>query len=193
MTIQSRKYKINNIKQLVDLNGASTNFKLEFKVTCLEKDKEFDCVVIDQTTLDSGETLPYKRVKGSLSGNFKIDNNIYQSYYLILKSDTECEVEVEINFEELPKNVPTLPPAPKENLTLDESPSINWKKILIIVGIIAIIGLVIWIYLSKNPGFNPFSGSNTVSSFPSLPVKSVVPSNKTPSNNLSSRLRDIEF
>ena len=100
MTIQNRKYKINNIKQLVDLNGTSTNFKLEFKVTCLEKDKEFDCVVIDQTTLDSGETLPYKRVKGSLSGNFKVDNNIYQSYYLILKSDSECEVEVEINFEE---------------------------------------------------------------------------------------------
>lgn len=156
---------IDTIKQLIDINGDSTNFKADFTVAAPNGDN-FKLVVADQNTLDDGSELQYQDVKGSLSGTVTHDKNLYQNYYLVLKADHAVPVTVDINFEELPlKNLeyqpkaysppgsaqPLPPGAPPADLdaTLAEalqmrergqSPKkeggVNWKLILIIAVIL---------------------------------------------------------
>ena len=47
-----RTYTLDKIRQLIDLNGDSTNFDISFKVTS-RNGEVFDIVVVDQTTLDT--------------------------------------------------------------------------------------------------------------------------------------------
>ena len=100
---QTKKtYTLGKIKQLIDLNGDSTNFNLSFKVSCKDN-TPFNLLVVDQTTLDNSPKLDYKESKGTISGNIVADKNIFQNYFLILKSDTPCEVDVELMKNELPR------------------------------------------------------------------------------------------
>lgn len=105
-------YKINKIKQLIDINGDSTNFDATFTAISLDG-TEFDVLVVDQTTLDNSEDLQYKKAEaGKMSGNIVADKNVYQNYFLILKSDKPCDVNVEINKKEIapnPKNMEVIP------------------------------------------------------------------------------------
>lgn len=92
---------LDTIKQLIDINGDATNFKADFTVTAPNGDN-FYMLVVDQNKLDSGEELQYREVRGSESGSILADKNIYQNYYLVLKSDRPIPVEININFEPLP-------------------------------------------------------------------------------------------
>ena len=57
---QNKKtYTLGKIKQLIDLNGDSTNFDLSFNVTC-QDDIPYNILVVDQTTLDNTPELQYK-------------------------------------------------------------------------------------------------------------------------------------
>lgn len=98
-------YKINKIKQLIDINGDATNFDATF--TAISKDgTEFDVLVIDQTTLDNTEELEYKKAEGGkMGGRIVADKNVYQNHFLILKSDKPCDVEVEITKQEIQPKV----------------------------------------------------------------------------------------
>jgi hypothetical protein len=100
----SKLVNVNNIQQLVDLNGELTNFKLDFKVIS-ENSVPFKTVVISQSKLDSGEILDFKNVdNGTISGNIVSDNGVKQNYYLILKSENPVKCTVEINLQEIPLN-----------------------------------------------------------------------------------------
>ena len=156
---QSKKiYTLGKIKQLIDLNGDSTNFDLSFKVTCAD-DTHFDVLVVDQATLDNNQELEYKKTQKIISGNILTDKNIvYQNYFLILKSDKECTVEVELIKKILPKPVENAQPLdqnlklPKRNSAKSqESSGINWKKIGLI-SVVVLIGLgILWVlYKRKN-------------------------------------------
>jgi len=62
-----KTYTLGKIKQLIDLNGDSTNFNLNFKVTAMDSSQPFNILVVDQTTLDNTPELNYKEVtKGQL-------------------------------------------------------------------------------------------------------------------------------
>ena len=102
MPVKTNTYKIGKLKQLIDLNGDNTNFNISFKVTS-ENGEDFNALVVDQKTLDSGDELNYKLANGVLSGTINADKNVYQNYFLILKADTPTNVTVEINIEELPQ------------------------------------------------------------------------------------------
>ena len=97
----NQTYKLGKIKQLIDLNGDSINFDISFSVKCKDS-TPFNLLVVDQETLDN-EDLVYKDAKHSISGNIVADKNIYQNHFLILKSDTPCDVEVEIKKIDLPE------------------------------------------------------------------------------------------
>lgn len=98
MTSVSKTYTIGKLKQLIDLNEDSVNFKTEFKVTSTSP---FDMAVVDQTALDSNE-FEYKHVTTEeISGNVKNDKNIYQNYFMILKADTPTEVQVFLDKQEI--------------------------------------------------------------------------------------------
>lgn len=99
-----KKYNISSIKQLVDLNGRVVNFHLTFTVKSLSNEP-FDALVVTQEMLDSNAPLNYQRAEGEISGQIKNDNNVYNSYFLCLKSDKTQEVEVKTTMEEVPANV----------------------------------------------------------------------------------------
>jgi len=95
------KYSISSIKQLIDLNGSRVNFHLSFQVKSLTNEP-FDALVVTQEMLDSNSPLNYQRAEGEISGQIKNDNNVYNSYFLCVKSDKTMEIEVTVNITDVP-------------------------------------------------------------------------------------------
>ena len=106
MSTRNKVYKLNKIQQLVDLNGDATNFRVKFTAKTQNPTDEFEVLVLNQTQLDSDEvnSLEYKKVKGSISGNIVSDKSIYQNFFLALRGENDKEVMVDLDFEELPEN-----------------------------------------------------------------------------------------
>lgn len=145
-----KNYTLTSRQQLVDLNGDTTNFDLSFIVTSIDG-SPFDLIVVDQNTLDNNPNLDYKHVdSGTMSGNIISDKNIYENYYLCLKSDKNCEVEITIDKKEIPANIPVniphpphlVPKAPQYTHTQSsvihpmKRTNTNWKLILIVIIVI---------------------------------------------------------
>ena len=157
-----KNYTLTPRQQLVDLNGDTTNFDLSFVVTSIDG-SPFNLIVVDQNTLDNNPNLDYKNVdNGTMSGNIISDKNIYENYYLCLKSDKDCEVEVIIDKREIPANIPP-PPAPKAPRYTHTQPSFNtniahpmkrsttnWKLILIVIIVICGGLYLYYLYNKKN-------------------------------------------
>lgn len=100
---------VNNIKQLVDINGDVTNFTAKFTVTSLEG-KNFQMTVADQNMLDSDDPLQYKEVKGSISGTISSDKNIYTNYYIAVKAAEPTQIKINVELKEMPlKDLPYTP------------------------------------------------------------------------------------
>ena len=97
----TKKIILTRIQQLVDLNDDTKNFELAF--TAKSKNKEpFQMVIVDQDTLDNTPALEYKYVNnGIISGNIKNDNDKYKNFYVCLKSEKTCEVEITIDKKEI--------------------------------------------------------------------------------------------
>lgn len=151
-----KTYSVSNVKQLIDLNGDSTNFDIKFRVSS-HNHEPFDILVVDQTTLDNNPNLQYKKAdKGEISGDLKHENNVYQNYFLILRADNPCNCDVEITKKELPKAqkpVPQQPPVqPQQNHRAlpgpPKSDGFNWMKILLVVGVVTAGGILFY-WLSK--------------------------------------------
>jgi hypothetical protein len=150
---ETKTYDVNKVKQLIDLNGDSVNFDMTFKVTCHD-DTPFKMLVVDQTTLDSNsDNLEYKEVTNSLSGNILADKNVYQNYFLILKSDKECKVDVELDKKDLPITQEIEKPTNNfhkmHKELLESESSFDLKKILLISVIIGG-SLLLWYLYYKN-------------------------------------------
>lgn len=172
-----KTYSLSSTQQLIDVNGETTNFDLSFSVTSKGK-QPFDLLVVDQSTLDNNPNLEFKRAnEGSMSGNIISDKNIYQNYFLCLKSESPCEVDVTIDKKEISPNlqesnqimnglhqpqVPQIqhPPLPYDQPLTKIPPPIqhqcqvssgtNWKMIFITV-ILVCGGLYLYyLYTNKN-------------------------------------------
>ena len=180
-----KTYKLSNMRQLIDLNGDLTNFDLRFNAKSKNK-ANFYALIVDQTTLDSSPELEYKQAEGEISGNLISDKNVYQNYFLVLKSDKPCDCEVIIDIKQIePKldneplqQIPQEPSKPQST-----SSKMNWK--VIIVAVLVVCGLF---YLYKvyfngefsvdiveegvGTGSNVFSGK-TIESIPDFSGGSV--------------------
>jgi len=167
MSQTKKTYTLGKIKQLIDLNGDSTNFDLSFTITC-QDETPFQILVVDQTTLDNTPELQYKQVTKTISGNIVNDKNVYQNYFLILKSDTPCMVDVELVKKDLPKTpdsamggvgdgIGEMPlTAPTRRVSTPPPSSIDWKKIgLIALVVIAGLCLLWWLYKRKSNSEEP--------------------------------------
>lgn len=161
-TSTTNVYQISSIRQLVDLNQDMINFNIDFHVKS-ENGEAFECLVIDQQTLDSEETLQYKKVPGVINGSVSSYKNIYQSYYLILRADEPCNVEVTLNIERLEDNLPLNDPqpivVPEQQVMMPDGSSSgvmkwlkNWK-ILFAIGVI--VAVIIYIYMSNKKPKEP--------------------------------------
>ena len=123
MSIINQTYNIAKQRQLIDLNGDMINFDITFTATSKDG-KTFNIIVVDQEKIDSNAIadMQYKIANGSISGNVVEDKNIHKNYYLCLKADTPCEVNIKIERMEIPprkilsKQVRTPPmPQPKKS------------------------------------------------------------------------------
>jgi hypothetical protein len=174
MTKTKQTYKLGKIKQLVDLNQNITNFDLNF--TVVSKDgSEFYTVVVDQTMLDNEPNPEYKKVNGRISGNIVADKGVYQNYFLLLKADKPCECDVITEIKEIPKNPewekqlnaeqmksqsheqshpPTHPPHQTQMMQMQShrqgiEEESKGRGPIIVIALIALIGVVLYFYLSK--------------------------------------------
>jgi hypothetical protein len=154
MTSVSKTYTIGKLKQLIDLNEDSVNFKTEFKVTSASP---FDMAVVDQTALDSNE-FEYKHVTTEeISGNVKNDKNIYQNYFMILKADAPTEVQVYLEKQEIEPAQETSENVPASNSLVSEvseesEESSNDKTAMYIIVAIVICACLIGGYYYLNSG-----------------------------------------
>ena len=97
-------YKLNNIKQLIDLNKDKKNFELDFQVESSDG-KHFDALVVTQEMLDSETPLEYQKADGFISGKIVADKDIYQNYFLLLKSNEPVECKVMVNVKDILPNL----------------------------------------------------------------------------------------
>jgi hypothetical protein len=168
MSYQKNTYILSKVKQLIDLNGDSINFDISFTVNC-QDDTPFKLLVVDQTTLDNSEELEYKEQTNTISGNIIADKNVYQNYFLILKAEKECKVDVEITKKELPIT-PTAENETIENKQLQQQEnSIDWKKIMLIAVSVCILLLLWYLYNKKSSQNNIKIDSHSVSNPPQVP------------------------
>lgn len=151
-----KTYKVTNRQQLIDLNGDTVNFDLTFTATA-KNGESFEVVVVDQSTLDNNPNIEYKHANGSISGNIVSDKNIYQNYFLCLRAQQPCDVEVAITKQEIPPQPPPQPPPPPPQPQVQrQQPQVshplmvppkndgtNWKAIIIFI---LIIGAGIFLY-----------------------------------------------
>jgi hypothetical protein len=140
---------VNQMKKLIDLNGDKINYELNFKVT--SKDSlPFDTIVVSQSTLDSGEKLEYKKVlNGIITGNIVSDKNVYQNFFLLLKSDTPVECTVEIDIKDIPVNEDFLRQQElmlKSQLTNKPDSNTNYNTLIIIIIIVCIVIGIYYFY-----------------------------------------------
>lgn len=163
-----KTYSVSKVKQLIDLNGDSVNFEINFKVSSRNKEP-FDILVVDQATLDSNPNLQYKNVtNGIISGKVRQDKNIYQNHFIILKSDIPCECDVEVSKIDLPlsppeetQQQPYIPPqspqprqpqtqssppqqSVKKEFNSDKNDGFHWINILLIGGFVVGIGCTLY-------------------------------------------------
>jgi len=135
----TKTLSLTNGKQLLDLNGESINFDITFSAKSLDN-SPFYAIVVDQSTLDSNTNLDFQLAEGGIiSANIVSDKNVYQNYYLCLKADKPCQIEVVINKKEIKANIPSLEsqslkPPLKPPSKQDKT---NWLFIGIVIIIIA--------------------------------------------------------
>ena len=153
MTSFETELTLSSQRQLVDLNQQSTNFELTFNATSLEN-KEFYILVADQTTLDNEDNLEFKKVSGNISGNITADKNVYQNYFLCLKSDNPCVVKINVEKTEIEPNIED---DIRENQETVNKPFFNMKTILIVVSVIAVLCLLYYFFYYKKRNENDLS------------------------------------
>lgn len=164
----TKTYAISSIQQLVDLNGDLTNFKLSFSAKSHDG-SHFYALVVDQTQLDENPSLEFRNAEGEISGDIEMANNIYQNYFLVLKSkdDTKaCNVEVSITRTEIAPSVQPVQPVQQLAQSLQQAPtnpqsspqlttessvksSTNWKIIGVIV-VLILAGGYYYYYVHKS-------------------------------------------
>jgi hypothetical protein len=164
MATTKKTYTVGNVKQLIDLNGNSTNFDIQFSVISQNREP-FELLVVDQTTLDNTPNLNYNRVtQGEISGKLRNDKNVYQNYFLILKAEKPCNCEVEITKQEIvpkPQQQEVIVP-PMINHTAPPTNSFSWVKIGLIVAVVLIGLIFLWWFTHKNPSEQGMGDNNEI-------------------------------
>lgn len=148
-----KSYLVNNVRQIIPINDDITNFELEYKL--YSSDGNFTAVIVSQEQLDMNK-IPSPRVieKGAvLSGGVKSDDNQKTIYYLILQSDTPCNVVFEYIRHEIAQQQP-----PQPQVKIEGSGNFFQDyKILTGVGIVSVVSVLLYLILqdTKKPAYRP--------------------------------------
>ena len=180
----SRKYAVNSLQQLIDLNQDLTNFHLKFSCTSDNPTDKFEVLVVNQSQLDdpNSKNLPYKQVQGTITGEVTADKNVYQNYFLIMKAPKECNINVVSDINQIPPKISPTPsptaihhsPPPSKNKSVLNSSVFLW----VVVGIVALV-LIYFIFWPKK-------NDKTPALLP-IPLTPKFLSSKTPTPTISSK------
>ena len=156
--IENMKPMSKNFKQtiskkmiLIDLNQNIINFECNLIVK--SNNKPFQAVVVTQEQLDSQDfIIEYQNVvNGIIDANIENKSNIYNNYCLLLKSENECEVDINISIQPLPEIIQKKSLENYNDLdqqsTLSTQPHIPFYKTNTFMWIIIFIGIILIIYL----------------------------------------------
>jgi hypothetical protein len=188
-------------KQLIDLNKDQILFDIEVTAVTDNQDIEFEGCILNQTELDNG-VFNYKKFKGALKARIKNDKNIYQNYFLCLKSTTgSYPININIINHPPPEQfkeplIESLSIPPRISSKPKKSQSIFNFKTLIILAITIGIGVGLF-YLWKGGGVKssnldiPFVNNIPNLPTPVAPKLEVKLPTKIASPNLMSRLNKI--
>ena len=162
MSSTQKTLTLSKIKRLIDLNGDSTNFTVQFRVES-RGGEPFYLAIVDPTTLDNSGELNYELVpEGKASNAFSQNENVYQNYFLVLKSDVPCEVDVVVEKHEMPKAQPAQPPVVFQQPQMGQQqphpkphnpqpgPVSNWKIWAFVVVLVGGAALAYWLYNRKS-------------------------------------------
>lgn len=98
---RSEKIALDQVKKLIPINGELINFAADVQIGAAT-DKPFLMAVVSQEMLDNSTELPYKSIEKQVSFSVRNDNNIYNPYVIVLKSDFPQEAIITINLQETP-------------------------------------------------------------------------------------------
>ena len=138
-------YSLSKTKKMISINDETINFNASFSITST-KNIPFQCIIANQHILDTTDPseLQYEKFT-STSGEVIVNNNVYQHWYIILKSAEPNEVEIEINFEKLPDYIPqiqpstpTIPSQPKETSVVVKAKNDNVQYIMYLIILLVI-------------------------------------------------------
>lgn len=102
----TQAYILNTTNQLIDINDAYSSFTTLMNVTCENLQDSFQYAIINQSTLDSNQ-IKFKKATGFWEDSFTINQENFQNWYLVLKSDKETKCTVNLNI--TPLNYDTNP------------------------------------------------------------------------------------
>ncbi len=203
-----RTLSLKTQKQLIDLNEDLTLFDLVVSVKSKDS-SEFDAIILTQTELDNQQDLQYKKFQGAMQARLVNDKNVYQNYFLCIKSDKPHDVEIDIvqnpppELKEEPPLIPPplIPPVMQPQVVHKKKSSIfTWKTLLIIL---TIVGISVGLYylwgsggtkaVLKDMCKDTTSGVVVGNVIPTSPVKIETPSvnTKASSPGLISRLKGM--
>lgn len=110
-------YDIIKTPKLIDLNGDLTKFESEFKVS---SNVPFYIAVVNQKMLDNNE-IQFRPPENKSSGTVKYERDEHIPHYLVLKSDLNCKVNVNIKTKPLESPIKLGDYAPKKPPTNQNS------------------------------------------------------------------------
>ena len=146
------KYNIGERHVLVDLNKDLTNFKLTFECTS-QPQHEYQICVTNQNELDTkqmSELVMKDVVGGTISGNIVADSNVYENYFLILRSNSSIEVLVAVDLEPI-EAATTLTEEPPNNDNHNHKNMVfDWKRIVMVVLLFLIMIALIYYIVKLN-------------------------------------------
>ena len=103
----TKEYVIEDIRQLIDINGDLGIFETNFTIKTENPEDVVDVAIVNQQILDEGSEIDYKNIKGEFSNVFKVEGGTAQGYYLVLKASKPTKLVITVNT--IPMNIPPPP------------------------------------------------------------------------------------
>lgn len=106
MAKETHNLELSPRHQLLDLNKNRVNFKLNFNVV-EEENKHFSIIILTQKEVDKYKNLDDIQMKvapGKISGTITVNDNKFDNYILLLKSNDNCKVKLDFEIEEIEPN-----------------------------------------------------------------------------------------
>ncbi len=103
MTRETHNLELSTRHQLLDLNREKVNFVLNFNIVA-EDNKHFFVIILTQKEVDKYgnlDEIEMKTAPGKISGTITVKDNVYENYILLLKSNDNCKVHVDLDIEEV--------------------------------------------------------------------------------------------